>query len=65
MASVDIPNAFMQTDMEGEQVIMKLRGKLAKMMGRTSTALYRPHLTMDNGKKVLYLDVLNVLYGCL
>ena len=29
----DIPNAFVQTDMDGEQrVIMKMRGKLAKLL---------------------------------
>ena len=65
VAIIDIPNVFVQTNWTGNKVIMKLRGKLAELMVRTSPALYSEYVTMENGKAVLYLEVLKAIYGCL
>ena len=41
VAVVDIPNAFVQTDMDGEQrVIMKMRGKLAELLVKVAPEVY-------------------------
>ena len=65
VAIVDIPNAFVQTEMEGEKVIMKVRGKLAEMLVKIAPKLYRPFITIENGKSVLYLELMKALYGML
>ena len=36
MAVIDTANAFMQTDFEGEKVVVKVRGKLAEMLASAS-----------------------------
>ena len=46
---VDIPNAFIQTNMEGEKVIMKLRGSLAELLVQVAPQLYSPYIVMENG----------------
>ena len=40
VATVDIPNAFVQTDMEGERVVMKMRGKLAELLVQVAPEIY-------------------------
>ena len=65
VAIIDIPNAFVQMDWTGDKVIMKLRGRLIELMVRTSPGLYSEYVTMENGKAVLYLEVLKAIYGCL
>ena len=58
---VDIPNAFVQTNMPrddpDDKVIMQLRGVAAE--------IYRPFVVMENGKMVLYVELLKALYGLL
>eukprot|EP00536_Pseudo-nitzschia_multiseries_P011157 jgi/Psemu1/28016/gm1.28016_g len=55
VASVDIPRAFLQTDMpEGEDVYIKLDGTMAKLLCCVDPKLYGPNMiTMRNGKKTL------------
>ena len=65
VAVLDIPNAFIQTDMEGEKVIMKLCGELAELLVTTAPELYHPFLHDENGKAVLYVELLKALYGTL
>ena len=48
-----------------EKVIMILCGWLAELMVTVSPELYRPYVTMKNGKPVLYMEVLKAIYGCL
>ena len=61
---IDIPNAFMQVDMEGT-VHMKLEGKMAELLVKLSPKLYRPYVLMENGKLVLYVELQKALYGTL
>ena len=65
VAIVDIPNAFVQTDMDGERVVMKLRGSLAELLIQVAPELYSQFVVMENKKVVLYVELLKALYGCL
>ena len=65
VAVVDIPNAFVQTRMDDEKVIMKMRGRLVDLMCTIAPDVYTKYVTIENGVKVLYLRLLNALYGTL
>ena len=66
--SNDVPNAFVQTDMEstnGEKVMMKIRGPLVDMLLKLAYEYYKDFVVYENGVKVLYVEVLKALYGTL
>ena len=66
VAVVDIPNAFIQTDVKKEDtVIMKLHGKAAELLVKTAPELYRKYITIENGKNVLYVEAWKAIYGTL
>jgi Reverse transcriptase (RNA-dependent DNA polymerase) len=60
--TVDIPNAFVQTEIENkdERVMMKIKGQLAEMLVKIEPEVYEK----DN-EKVIYVQVLKALYGML
>jgi hypothetical protein len=64
VATVDIPGAFMQADMD-ETVHMKMEGKMAELLVRIDPKLYRKHVQLENGKQVLYVELKKALYGTL
>ena len=64
VAVVDVPGAFMQADMD-EQVHVKLTGKMAELLIEIDDKMYRPCLTYEKGKPVLYVELLKALYGTL
>jgi hypothetical protein len=64
VATVDIPGAFMQADME-DLVHMKLEEKMAKLLVKLGPRLYRKYVQMHNGKQVLYIELKKALYGTL
>jgi hypothetical protein len=64
VATVDIPGAFMQADME-DIVHMKLEGKMAELLVRIDPQLYRKHVQVDRGRQVLYVVLKKALYGTL
>ena len=53
---VDIPNAFLQVDMD-DTVHMKLEGKKAELLVKIDPKLYRPYVLRGNGKPVLYVEL--------
>jgi len=66
----DVPNAFIQAHLpqleEGEeQVIMKITGVFVNLLVEMTPEVYGPFVILDNGKKVLYVQVLCGLYGML
>ena len=67
--TADVPNAFIQAQMpieEGkERVIMKITGVLVDLIVEMASEVYGPFVTFENGKKVLYVQVLRALYGML
>ena len=69
VATCDIPNAFVQTDIEeldkdGNQTIMKIRGVLVDILCEIDPA-YIPYVVQEGKSKVLYVQVLKALYGML
>ena len=68
VATIDIPNAFVQTELKrnGKEItiIMVLRGKLAELMIKTAPEVYKKFATKDkNGNVILYVRLLKALYG--
>ena len=63
VATVDIPGAFMQSDMEGRDTYMKIEGKMVDILSKVDPSLYEEHATIENGKKVLYVKLKKALYG--
>ena len=63
VAVVDIPNAFVQTENDGEAVHMKLRGDLAMILVELSPETCKDYLTHENGKPVLCVRIMKALHG--
>ena len=66
VAVINIPNAFVQTRLEDDKdkAIMRLRGKLAKLMVKVVPELYTKYVIINKkGETVLYVRLLNALYG--
>lgn len=64
VATVDVPGAFMHVDMD-ELVHMRFEGTMAELLVRIDPKMYREHLIMENGKKILYVELKKALYGTL
>ena len=62
---VDLPGAYLSTPLTGDEVIMTLQGTLAEMMVLSAPEIYRDYVTLENGKKVLYVRLKKALYGLL
>ncbi len=62
VATVDVPGAFMQADMD-DVVHLKLEGKMVELLVMIDPELYRPYVHVENGKKVMYFDIRKALYG--
>ena len=67
VVTIDIPNAFIQTKVENDEdkVIMRMRGRLAEYLVMIAPEIYSPYVMMENGKKVLYCEAQNAVYGTL
>ena len=64
MAVVDIPGAYLSADMEDEVHIV-FRGTLLEMMVVADPELYRPFVSYETGKPVIYFRLQKALYGYL
>jgi hypothetical protein len=64
VATVDIPGAFMQADID-EVVHVKFEGEIAEMLVKLDPKLYRKYVRDEKGKSVLYVELLKALYGTL
>jgi hypothetical protein len=59
----DIPSASVNTDVD-EDILMVLKGELAKMMIQIAPQVCRKYVTVDKkGTKVLYVKLQKLLYG--
>ena len=68
VATIDIPNALVQTKLENEEdkAVMRLRGKLAELMVKVAPEVCRKYVFVNKkGETVLYVKLLNALYGIL
>ncbi|KAG7339953.1 reverse transcriptase RNA-dependent DNA polymerase [Nitzschia inconspicua] len=61
VATVDIPAAFMQADID-ELIHVKLEGETAILLMRIDPT-YQQFLTYENGKPVIYAELTKALYG--
>jgi len=64
VVTVDIPGTFMHADMD-EIVYMKLEGVMAELLVRVHPEKYGPYMTVEHGRKVIYVQLLKALYGTL
>jgi hypothetical protein len=60
VAVVDIPGAFMQTDMD-EDTHIKITGKMVDWLIEVDRDVYGPCVTLENGKPVIYIALLKAL----
>ena len=69
VATFDIPNAFIQTEVEetddqGDRIIMKIRGAMVDMLLEIDED-YEKFVTMENAQRVLYVHIRRAIYGML
>jgi hypothetical protein len=64
VATVNIPGAFMQANID-EVVHVRFKGEMAEMLVRMDPKLYRKYIRDENGKTVLYVELLKAIYGTL
>ena len=64
VAVVDIPGAFMQADMD-PGVYMRIDGAMAELLMEIDYDMYHPHMVMEKGRPVIYVELLEALYGTL
>lgn len=65
IAVMDIPGAFLQTDLEENNIHIKLQGRMAELLAMIDPSLYREHIIIERGRPVLYLKLKKALYGML
>jgi len=63
----DIPNAFVQTDINeqeiGERIIMKIRGILLDILVEMDPDKYSDYVVVEDGRRTVYVVMLKALYG--
>jgi hypothetical protein len=65
--TADVPNAFIQTDLEdkdGERTIMKIRGILVDILCEMDPS-YKSYVVYEHGQPVLYMHITRAIYGLL
>jgi hypothetical protein len=62
VATADVVGAYLLADMD-DFVLLKLTGDAVDIMCKANDK-YEKFVTIENGKKVLYLRLLKALYGC-
>ena len=66
VATIDIPNAFIQTRVEDpeQRAIIRIRGILVDMLVKIAPGVYKDYVTTDkHGNKQLIAECLNAIYG--
>ena len=64
VAVLDVPGAFMQVEMD-ELVHVRFEGEMVDKLLEIDHDLYTGYVTVENGKKVMYVELLKALYGTL
>lgn len=55
----------MQTDIDGEWILIKFEGRMAELLANIDPYVYRKHIIIEKGKPVLYAELKKMLYGLL
>jgi hypothetical protein len=64
VATVDIPGAFLHVDQD-EIVHVRLRGEMARLLGRVNPDKYETYIVHERRQPVLYAKLIKCLYGTL
>ena len=68
VGTYDVPGAFLQASLEpkpnNERVLMRLVGNFVNIMCKVNPK-HLENVIYENGRKVLYLEVLQAIYGCI
>ena len=64
VAVLDVPGAFMQVDMD-ELVHVRFQGEMVDKLLEIDHDLYASYISVENGEKVMYVELLKALYGTL
>jgi len=62
IATVNIPGAFMQADMD-ELVFVKIGGTMLDALVQLTPSIYQSHVLIENRRKALYARLQKALYG--
>ena len=62
---VDTPNAFVQTENEGDVVHMKIRGEMVEMLVEMAPEIYKDFVVYEGNRPVLCVQALKALHGML
>jgi len=65
IATIDIPGALMQADMDEEVVHLQLYGKMAELLVQLDPKLYLKYIQIIKDKPILYVKLWKALYGTL
>jgi hypothetical protein len=68
VATIDIPNAFIQTVVEDskDRVIIRVQGLMVDTLEKIEPHVYGPYVTFDKrGNKQLLVECLNAIYGAM
>ena len=64
VATADLPGFFLQTEQEGDEVIMlKLTGEVALLLVECEPDKWRKHIRKEDGKWVIYVICKKAIYG--
>jgi hypothetical protein len=68
VATYDVPGVYLQARIapreNNERVLMKLRGRFVDIMCKVNHE-HSKNAIYENGQKVLYMEVLQAIYGCI
>jgi hypothetical protein len=64
VATVDLPEQFLQTDMD-EEIYLKINGPLAVLLVESDKGRWEKHLRKEHGRPVIYVRCKKAIYGTL
>ena len=64
VATMDIPGAFMQADMD-ELVHVRFTGVMVELLLEIDRKMYEPYIVYERKEKAMYVELLKALYGTL
>lgn len=65
MTIVDILGGFMQTDLDGERIVIKVEGSMAEILAMIDPKLYLQQVMIYKDNPFLYAELRKALYGML
>ena len=63
VATIDLPGFFLQTEQEGEQILLKLTGSVAVLLAEMDPGKWKKHMRKENGRYVIYVVCNKAIYG--